>query len=155
MSTAPVDVAAVVVTYNSRQHVGALLDSLPAALGGLSYSVVVVDNGSTDGTLTRIAELVPEATVIEAGQNLGFAGGCNRAAAEATGNLILLLNPDNVVSAGFRNAIELPLLEGRGWGAWQGLVTDDGGRALVLITLFSEALGTRVERDALGRVIWI
>ena len=36
-----VDVAAVVVTYNSEDHIDALLDSIPAAAGGLTYSVVV------------------------------------------------------------------------------------------------------------------
>ena len=47
----PVDVAAVVVTYNSENHIDELLDTIPAAAAGLTYSVVVVDNGSVDGTL--------------------------------------------------------------------------------------------------------
>lgn len=40
---------------------------------------------------------------------------------------MLFLNPDAIVESGFRDAIELPLLEGRGWDAWQGLVTAEGG----------------------------
>ena len=53
--TGPVDVAAVVVTYNSQSHVAHLLDSSPQAMGDLSFSVTVVDNGSTDGTLDLLA----------------------------------------------------------------------------------------------------
>ena len=45
------DVAAVIVTYNSAHVVGQLLDSLPDALDGMSAQVVVVDNGSSDGTV--------------------------------------------------------------------------------------------------------
>lgn len=93
MRGVPTDVAAVVVTYNSRQHVGALLDSLPAAFGSLAYSVVVVDNGSSDGTL----ELLERRTDCEvvASTNDGYAAGINRAvAASPDASAILILNPD-------------------------------------------------------------
>jgi N-acetylglucosaminyl-diphospho-decaprenol L-rhamnosyltransferase len=40
---------------------------------------------------------------------------------------LLFLNPDAVVAPGFREAIELPLAENRGWDAWQALLTADGG----------------------------
>src|SRR5262249_34663476 len=49
------ELSVVVVTYNSAHVVGELLDSLPAALGGVSADVVVVDNGSTDGTVELLA----------------------------------------------------------------------------------------------------
>ncbi len=65
--------------------------------------------------------------MIDAGANLGFAGGCNRGASAASGELLLFLNPDAVVAPGFREAIERPLADGRGWAAWQGLVTAEGG----------------------------
>lgn len=98
MSTAPVDVAAVVVTYNSRQHVGALLDSLPAALGGLSYSVVVVDNGSTDGT-PDVVEQRGDSHVVRS-TNDGYAAGINRAVlASHAASTILILNPDATLDA--------------------------------------------------------
>jgi GT2 family glycosyltransferase len=90
--------------------------------------LIVIDNASTDGTPQAVAEAAPGATLIEAAENLGFAAGSNRGAALASGHLLLLLNPDAVVAPGFRDAIELPVVEGRGWAAWQGLVTTDGGR---------------------------
>ena len=78
----------------------------------------------------RCAGLAPDATVVETGANLGFAAACNRGAAVATGELLCLLNPDAVPQPGWREAIELPATDGRGWSAWQALVTADGGRTI-------------------------
>jgi GT2 family glycosyltransferase len=90
----------------------------------------VVDNASDDGTVEAVRELAPAATVIETGANLGFGSACNRGAAASTGELLLFLNPDARPEPGFREAIERPLAEGRGWAAWQGLVTAEDGRVV-------------------------
>ena len=93
MGTVPIDVAAVVVTYNSSDHVTALLDSLPDAFGGLTHSVVVVDNGSTDGTLDLLAHRSD--CVLVRSTNDGYAAGINRAVcASPDASTILILNPD-------------------------------------------------------------
>jgi N-acetylglucosaminyl-diphospho-decaprenol L-rhamnosyltransferase len=93
------DVAAVVVTYNSADHIADLLDSLPAAFGGLSGSVVVVDNGSTDDTLTILDERT-DCTVVRS-TNVGYAGGMNAGvAASPSAEAVLILNPDAVLDAG-------------------------------------------------------
>lgn len=68
--------------------------------------------------------------MIEPGSNLGFPAGCNRGASAASGELLCFLNPDAVPDPGFRDAIERPLADGRGWAAWQGLVTAEGGRVI-------------------------
>lgn len=88
-----VDVAAVVVTYNSEDHIDALLDSIPAAAGGLTYSVVVVDNGSSDGTL-ELLDRRTDCTVVRS-TNRGYAAGMNTAvAASPEAEAVLILNPD-------------------------------------------------------------
>jgi len=93
-----VDVAAVVVTYNSTRHVAALLDSLPGAFGGLTYSVVVVDNGSTDGTPDLLARR-SDCEVVRA-SNDGYAAGINRAVlASPDASTVLILNPDATLDA--------------------------------------------------------
>lgn len=93
-----VDVAAVVVTYNSEDHVGALLDSIPAAMGVLSYSVVVVDNGSSDGTVDLLRART-DCIVVES-INDGYAAGMNRAVrASPDFRTILILNPDAALDA--------------------------------------------------------
>ena len=107
-----------------------------ATLGGLASQLrdgdelIVVDNGSTDGTVQAVREAAPDATLIEAGENLGFPAASNRGAALSSGELFLFLNPDAVVAPGFRDAIELPLSEQRGWAAWQGLVTAENGEVI-------------------------
>lgn len=56
--------------------------------------LVVVDNDSGDGSAELIAAEVPEATVVEAGSNTGFAGGCNLGVEHATGQYVAFLNND-------------------------------------------------------------
>jgi N-acetylglucosaminyl-diphospho-decaprenol L-rhamnosyltransferase len=75
-----------------------------------------------------VRELAPSARVIEAGANLGYGAGNNRGAAEASGEVLVFLNPDAMPAPGFREAILAPQTEGRGWSAWQGLVTAEDGR---------------------------
>ena len=83
----------VIVTYNSAPLIGDLLDSLPAALDGLTADVVVVDNGSTDGTADLVAARADCRVVRSA--NVGYAGGINKGVREATrADAILVLNPD-------------------------------------------------------------
>jgi len=142
-----------IVTYESA---AALRRTLPALVGELhdGDELIVCDNGSTDGTADVVGELAPAATVLEAGANLGFGAGCNLAAARARNDLLLFLNPDVELSSGFRDAIELPLREGRGWAAWQGLLTDAGGELLnsrggaIHFTAVAWAAGAGLPRSA-------
>lgn len=87
------DLDIVIVTYNSVKIVSDLLDSLPGALDGLTADVIVVDNGSTDGTAELVARREDCRLVRSA--NVGYAGGINRGVREATpAEAILILNPD-------------------------------------------------------------
>jgi N-acetylglucosaminyl-diphospho-decaprenol L-rhamnosyltransferase len=117
----------IIVTHDSREAVGRSVPALAAQLRG-GDELIVVDNASADGTPGAVGELAADAIVIETGANLGFGGACNRGAEAASGELLCFLNPDAVPAAGFRDAIERPLGDGRGWDAWQALVTADGGR---------------------------
>lgn len=119
----------VIVAYNSASALELTLPALAAQLRE-GDELIVVDNASTDGSADTARRIASGAKVIEAGANLGFAAGCNRGAEEASGDLLVLLNPDAVPQPGWRDAIELPLLDGRGWAAWQALVTADAGRTI-------------------------
>jgi GT2 family glycosyltransferase len=119
----------VIVTHNNREDVGKALPTVVAQLED-GDELVVVDNDSSDGTPAAVRDLAPSATLIEAGANLGFGAGCNRGASIASGELLCFLNPDAVPAPGFREGVERPVVDGRGWGAWQGLVTTEAGRVV-------------------------
>jgi N-acetylglucosaminyl-diphospho-decaprenol L-rhamnosyltransferase len=87
------DLAVVVVAYNSDHVMAGLLDSLPAGLDGLRAQVIVVDNGSTDGSLDRLRNR-SDCQVI-ASTNTGYSGGINVGVGQAEAGVpILILNPD-------------------------------------------------------------
>jgi N-acetylglucosaminyl-diphospho-decaprenol L-rhamnosyltransferase len=93
------DIDIVIVTYNSAHVIGDLLDSIPAALDGLTADVVVVDNGSADQTV-RVVETRGDCRIVRSA-NVGYAGGINRGVKEAAGaDAILVLNPDTRLCPG-------------------------------------------------------
>jgi GT2 family glycosyltransferase len=63
----------------------------------VKFEVIVVDNGSTDGSKEAIKDLEYSVRVIEPGENIGFARGCNLGAEHSVGNYILFLNPDTIL----------------------------------------------------------
>lgn len=86
-------ISVVIVNWNSREDLGACLDAL-AAQTDRNFEVILVDNGSTDGSLELVAGTYPWVTLVAAGENLGFAEGCNRGIDAATGDWIATLNND-------------------------------------------------------------
>jgi N-acetylglucosaminyl-diphospho-decaprenol L-rhamnosyltransferase len=81
------DVAAVVVTYNALPYVERTLESLER------HETVVVDHGSTDGTLELVRRRFPRVKLVEQ-ENLGLAVGWNRGVRETSTPFVLILNAD-------------------------------------------------------------
>ncbi len=110
-----------IVAWNSSAE---LRRTLPPLLAELREGdeLIVVDNDSPDDSAAVALELAPAAKIVTMGRNQGFAGGVNVGAGAATGDLLVILNPDAMPLPGWGEAIRLPWLEGRGWSAWQGLV---------------------------------
>ena len=141
-----VDCAVIVVTYNSARHIGSLLDSLPAAADGLRLRCLVVDNDSRDGT----ADIVRHrggVTLIEPGENLGYAGAINvgRAHAGPTSS-ILILNPDVELEPGAITRLHDALGQPGVGVAVPRLLNEDGS---LFFTLRREPSPTRALGDAL------
>jgi GT2 family glycosyltransferase len=88
-----------IVAYRTRELLAACLRSIEAS-SGERVEVVVVDNASGDGTAELVAERFPAVELLTPGENLGFARGVNLAAEHATGDVLVLLNPDTVVHDG-------------------------------------------------------
>lgn len=101
-SHAAPDVVIVCVSYNSASVIEPFLTALPAALHGVpSSAVVVVDNGSSDGTVEIVRRLAPWVAVVQAPGNVGYAAGINLALRERLGRRgVYVLNPDAVPSPG-------------------------------------------------------
>jgi GT2 family glycosyltransferase len=90
-------VSTIVVTFNNARQIVDCLASLqsdPATAG----QIVVLDNGSTDETAAIVEQRFPDVRLIRSPENLGFARGCNAAAAQATtAAYVAFVNPDTML----------------------------------------------------------
>ena len=90
-------VSVVIANFNGRELLGECLESLRHQ----TYSaceVIVVDNGSTDGSGEWLSEHFPEVKLVRLPSNRGFAGGSNAGIAVARGEFVAILNNDTVVA---------------------------------------------------------
>ncbi|MGZ8782722.1 MAG: glycosyltransferase family 2 protein [Gaiellaceae bacterium] len=87
------DASVVVVTHNALPWIERCLDSVRGE------EVIVVDNGSRDGTVEVVREQLPEALLIEQ-ENVGLAAGWNRGIEAAAGRYLLILNSDAWLTEG-------------------------------------------------------
>lgn len=128
--------AIVVLNWNGRPHLGPCFEALRAlAARSGPFTVLLADNGSTDGSLAFVREHFPEVEQLAIGANLGFAAGNNRAAEQLDTDEVLFLNNDTRIHP---DALD-PLREARRGGAiaagarlldWSGRRLDfDGGAA--------------------------
>ncbi|MFW5748136.1 MAG: glycosyltransferase family 2 protein [Chloroflexota bacterium] len=93
---ATASVSIIIVNFNGAEDVIRCLGSL-AQHDYDSYEVIVVDNASIDDSVSRIRAQFPDVKLIASQENLGFGGGNNRGAAEATGEFLAFINPDTTV----------------------------------------------------------
>jgi GT2 family glycosyltransferase len=93
-------VSVLITTYNSSATIAACLHSL-SDQDYDSMEVIIVENGSGDGTSQLLERLGPSYQVIYNLMNIGFAGAQNQAIAYAHGAWVLCLNPDTILSPDF------------------------------------------------------
>ena len=87
------DVSVIIVNYNAGKYLRPCVESL-LTQSLTNFECILIDNGSTDGSLETLPELDGRFTIIEAGENLGFAVANNRAVQQVSADWIALLNPD-------------------------------------------------------------
>jgi GT2 family glycosyltransferase len=131
--TAP-RVSAIVVSYESRDELGACLASLAAP----GVETIVVDNASRDGSADLVAREHPDARLLRNRSNAGFGRGCNQGAALAGAPYLLFLNPDARLEAGALDALARVLEEDAGAGVVGPRTLNDDGTPQVS---FGPALG--------------
>ncbi len=86
----------IIVNWNSGAHLRNCLESLTGMKrdGFILDQLVVVDNGSTDGSMSRLDDLGLPFRIISNDENRGFGAACNQGAADSTADYLLFLNPD-------------------------------------------------------------
>lgn len=88
-----VEISVIIPNWNGRTYLEKCLSSLRNQ-EYLDFEVVVVDNGSTDGSVEFLHRYFPETRVIAFGENRGFAKAVNEGIRQAKGEYVLLLNND-------------------------------------------------------------
>jgi len=91
-------VSVVTVNFNGERYLRGLLSSL-ARQTYPRMEILLVDNGSTDGSIPLVEREFPDVRVVHAGRNLGFAGGNNLGIREARGAYVALINNDTLPDA--------------------------------------------------------
>lgn len=99
MTSAPPELSVVIAAWNSGHDLAACLPSL-ALERNVSYEVVVVDNGSSDGTAGFLASRHPEVLLVANATNLGHCRAVNQGLRAARGRYVLVLDADTVLHAG-------------------------------------------------------
>ncbi len=99
------DCSIVIPVWNNAALTKQCLSALAEVTDGVSYEVVVVDNGSTDGVETFLQNLGGDVQVIRNEQNLGFSKACNQGARAAGGEFLVFLNNDTIPLKGWLSAL--------------------------------------------------
>jgi N-acetylglucosaminyl-diphospho-decaprenol L-rhamnosyltransferase len=89
--------SALIVSFNTRELT---LEAIASVVELPDVETVVVDNASGDGSADAVEKQFPAVRLVRSESNLGFAGGVNRAAAEASGEFLLVLNSDAQLQPG-------------------------------------------------------
>lgn len=89
-----VDVSVVIVNWNTRELLLDCVASLLAQTQRSTLEVIVVDNGSHDGSADALAHAFPQARIIRNTENFGFARACNQGLTIAAGDYLCLVNSD-------------------------------------------------------------
>ncbi|MDX6372704.1 MAG: hypothetical protein QOD98_1692, partial [Nocardioidaceae bacterium] len=136
-------IRAVVVNYNGGDDI---LDCLRALLASQALTrdldVVVVDNGSVDGSAERIEAELPQVRLVRSPGNLGYSA-INQVVEDLTGvDLVAIVNPDAVVAPDCLAVLAAALAEDAGLGAACPLITLSGDYREIRVELEGPAGGS-------------
>lgn len=88
------DVSVIIVNYNTEQLLNQCIQSILDNTKGICYEIIVVDNASTDNSVSAVKRLYPDVKVIQNEVNSGFGAANNLGIRKSSGEYIFLLNSD-------------------------------------------------------------
>jgi len=91
-------VSVIIINYNTFQLTCDCISSVFKFTKGVPFEIILVDNASTERDPAHFLEKFPSIKLVESKKNLGFAGGNNLGIRQATGDTILLLNSDTLLT---------------------------------------------------------
>src|SRR4030042_6721779 len=94
------DLSIIIVSWNTREYLLSCLGSIFEEEDGPFKEVIVIDNGSRDGSGNEVKKTFSLIHLVENEENLGFAKAVNQGLQKASGRYILLLNPDTQTKHG-------------------------------------------------------
>ena len=92
------DVSIIIVNWSTRNLLRNCLDSIYKTVRDITYEIIVIDNGSSDGSVEMLREKFPGVKVIENRENRGFGAANNQGFRVMTGRYALLLNTDTILT---------------------------------------------------------
>ena len=102
-------ISVIVLNYNGLRFLEPCLSSLFCQTFK-DFEIILVDNGSSDGSSDYVRQHFPSVVLVETGKNLGFAGGTNAGITIAQGEFILTLNNDTITDIHFLEELHKPML---------------------------------------------
>ncbi|MDO8452009.1 MAG: glycosyltransferase family 2 protein, partial [bacterium] len=93
------DLSIIIPSYNTRDLLDRCLESIYRSLknSAISFDIIVIDNGSTDGSVELVGKKHPRVDVVRNKENIGYGKANNQAIVRAKGSYVLLLNSDILV----------------------------------------------------------
>lgn len=95
-----IDLSISIVNYNNKEYLKSCLDSIYSHAPETNFEVIVVDNGSSDGSTEAVKHAFSSISLIENSNNLGFVKANNQGIRASQGRYVLSLNNDTIIEDG-------------------------------------------------------
>ncbi len=100
------DLSLIIPSWNAKKYLCACIESIYRETGNCQFEIIVVDNGSSDGSSEMVEETFSQVKLVKNKDNLGFAKACNIGIKRASGKYLIIINSDVLLE---KKCIELML----------------------------------------------